>query len=217
MPLPQPFTSTKTSLLGWLIGQIIRVLGWTVRSRVSLDPEFLEHYQNAPVVFVFWHNRILLLPKTYRKHLSHRPLSVLTSASKDGAILAAVMRCFNMGAVRGSSSRRGAVALAQMRSTVVEGVSMAISPDGPRGPLYVCAPGAIKLAEVTGAPLVPISVDYSKAWRLRSWDKFAIPKPFCSAEITFHQPIHVPAKATETEFSFAREAVEQALRPRDME
>jgi lysophospholipid acyltransferase (LPLAT)-like uncharacterized protein len=214
--VPQPYQSLKTTLLGWSIGQIIRVLGWTIRCRVKLNEDFLEQYERGPVIFVFWHNRILLLPKTYRKYLASRPLSVLTSASKDGAILANVMKCFRMGAVRGSSSKRGAVALVQMKSTIVEGVSMAISPDGPRGPLYQCAPGPIKLAEITEAPMIPISVEYSRAWRLKSWDKFAIPKPFCTADIEFHPPIHVPLKASSDDFAFARETVELALQPREM-
>lgn len=215
--MPAQFQSPKTTILGWMAGQVIRVLGWTVRSTVTLDPEFVKYYAASPVIFVFWHNRILLLPKTYARHLSHRPVSVLTSASKDGAILARVMQCFGMGAVRGSSSKRGAVALVQMKSAIVEGVSMAISPDGPRGPIYVCAAGAIKLAQITEAPLVPVSVEYSKAWRLRSWDRFAIPKPFCSATIHFHAPLVVNPRASLDEFEFARQTVEQLLEPQEME
>jgi lysophospholipid acyltransferase (LPLAT)-like uncharacterized protein len=206
-----PHQSLKTNLLGWLAGQILRLICATLRLRVEKDPEFVEYFKTKPVIVVFWHNRILVLPKTYRNWLFPRPLDVLTSASKDGAVLARAVACFRMGAVRGSSSKRGAVALIQMKQTLEQGISMAISPDGPRGPVYRLASGPIKLAQISGVPIVPVNVHYTKAWRLKSWDRFCIPKPFSRVEVTFGTPHFIPAELSNEAFEAERARVEGML------
>ena len=81
----------------------------------------------------------------------------------------------------------------------MEGLDVCLTPDGPRGPRYKIQPGFIKLAEATGAPIVPIHVRFSSAWRLKTWDRFVIPKPFSRVEVIFDQAITLPATAAENQ------------------
>ena len=143
------------------------------------------------IIGVFWHNRILVVPSVYRRFCVGRDAVILTSASKDGAIIEGVMARFGLRCVRGSSSRRGGAAMRELITGVEAGFDIAITPDGPRGPVYKLGPGPIKLAQVTGAPVVPIHIHYSRYWELRSWDRFRIPKPFSRVKIVFETLHHI--------------------------
>ena len=132
-----------------------------------------------------WHNRISVASWLFRRFCPKRPAAVLTSPSKDGELVAGLVSRFGpTGAVRGSSSRRGATAMREMVATIESGTDIIITPDGPRGPVYQFGPGALKLAQLTGAPLVPFCIQYEKYWELRSWDRFQIPKPFSRVNVT---------------------------------
>jgi lysophospholipid acyltransferase (LPLAT)-like uncharacterized protein len=116
---------------------------------------------------------------------------VLTSASRDGAIIAAVMKSFGLRSVRGSSSRRGTAALLALAGTLEAGEDVAVTPDGPRGPRYKLGPGVVFLARQTGAGILPIHIEYSRAVRLRSWDRFMIPLPFAKVRVICGELIFV--------------------------
>jgi hypothetical protein len=102
----------------------------------------------------------------------------LVSASPDGAWLAALFSTVGMGAVRGSSSRFGREAAEGMVEVLRAGHDAAITPDGPRGPCYRLKPGALVVARRTGTPILIIGAQFTAAWRLRSWDRFYVPRPF---------------------------------------
>jgi len=116
-------------------------------------------------------------------------MTVLTSASRDGAVLEKTVRIFGLQAVRGSSSRRAVAALVALKKAAKNGSDLVITPDGPRGPRYQIQPGALKLSQVTGAPLIPIQVHYHRAKSLNTWDRFQIPLPFSKVTVTLHPPI----------------------------
>jgi hypothetical protein len=125
----------------------------------------------------------------------HRAGAVLTSASRDGAIIAAVMRNFSLKSVRGSTSRRGATALLELTGTLKAGEDVAVTPDGPRGPRYKLGPGVVFLARQTGAAILPIHIEYSRVLRLKSWDRFMIPLPFTKVNVIFGDLVFVPPDA----------------------
>jgi lysophospholipid acyltransferase (LPLAT)-like uncharacterized protein len=136
---------------------------------------------------------------------------VLTSASRDGAIIAAVMKSFGLKSVRGSTSRRGAAALLELTGTLEAGEDVAVTPDGPRGPCYKLGPGVVFLAQQTRAAILPIHIEYSRAVRLKSWDRFMIPLPFAKVRILCDQLIFVaPGADLEAE----RGRIEQLMRPK---
>lgn len=203
-------------LFPYLIYFFIRLLGATLRVRVEDRCGVVSGALPPGVIIVMWHNRILLAPFIFRRFVPKRAVVVLTSPSKDGEILAQVIRAFDAGVVRGSSSRRGAVAMRQMVAHLEAGTDITITPDGPRGPVYRFGPGAIKLAEITGRPLVPYRICYRSYWELRTWDRFQIPKPFSRVDIVFGPPceVAVPAGAgaeSDAEQARAENTLREAL------
>jgi hypothetical protein len=172
-----------------LVYGVLRALCATLRFEVEDRCGFTDGSLRGPAVCVMWHNRILVIPYAYRRFCRGRRGAVLTSASKDGSILAGVVAHFQMRAVRGSSSRRGGVAMRELVSLIEGGSDVGITPDGPRGPVYSLSPGAVKLAELTGAPMLPVEVHYDRFWTLKSWDGFRIPKPFSRVRVAFG-PLH---------------------------
>ena len=118
---------------------------------------------------------------------------------KDGGLLANVLDRFGVHPIRGSSSRRGRQALLECATAIERGFCLAVTPDGPRGPKYQMQPGVIALAQVTGAPIIPVTVQIRRRITMKSWDSFQIPLPFASMHITFCEPIRVGRDADENE------------------
>lgn len=211
-PAPaQSDTALKPRVIGFLMGSFIRLLTKTLRVRITDDSGLLSHPPEQGLIWMFWHNRMLIIPSLYTRYTKKfRPASVLTSASRDGAMLAAVMRQFGLTAVRGSSSKRGAQAMIECRRLLKQNYYIGITPDGPRGPIYEMQPGVIQLARLCAVPVVPIAVEYEKSWRLKSWDKFFIPKPFSIVRVHFLPFIHVlPGEEAEV----ARQRLTALLKP----
>ena len=152
-----------------------------------------------------------VMPYVFEHFFPGRPGAALTSASKDGEILAAFLNRFSVRAIRGSSSRSGARALVEMKRAIKDGYIMGITPDGPRGPRYRLNPGVVKLAQVTGGFVLPVHVRYSRFWQLKSWDGFMIPKPFARVEITFDILHKIPPTKSDDEFEAERLRMEEIL------
>ena len=203
-------TSWKARAAGRLGGWIIRLLGMTLRREVIGPVKEVNRLQ-GPVIHVLWHNRIMVSPYLWRRMYRKREVVVLTSASKDGAVLAAAVKVFRVGAVHGSSSRRGAAALVALRRAAKAGQDLVITPDGPRGPKYHLQPGVVKVAQTTGLPLVVMRIEYLSHWTLKTWDRFQIPKPFSKVRITLESPHILPRKMSEVEFEEARLSLEKSL------
>lgn len=166
----------------------------------------------APVIFALWHNRIFTMPSIWRRTGGKgRRSVVLTSASKDGTILAYTMSMFGLGAIRGSSSRRAVSALIGMKKALSEGLDVCVTPDGPRGPRYEVQPGVIKIAQATDVEIIPIHIRYSSAWRLKTWDRFVIPKPFSRVSVIFDLPHRIPQNLSDEAFEAARISLEKCL------
>jgi lysophospholipid acyltransferase (LPLAT)-like uncharacterized protein len=194
---------------------ILRSLFLTLRLTVTDRAGLATSDPKSPVIICFWHNRILGITLSFLRkypHVTRKGVSVLTSASRDGEILAKFVGQFGMGAVRGSSSRRGSRAMLELVDLVQNGHDVAITPDGPRGPRYSLGAGAISLAQLTGAPIVPMHAKYSRCVRMKSWDGFIIPLPFSQLSVTVDDPIYVPRKLDDAEFETMRARVENLLR-----
>lgn len=146
----------------------------------------------------------------HRRH--RRKLAALVSASKDGALLAAVLGTFGVAQVRGSSSRRGPQALLELTSRAELGYDLAVTPDGPKGPRYVVQKGVIALAQVTGLPIIAVTCNTQRKICLKSWDGFQIPLPFSRCELILNRPIIVPREASEPKREALRLELETTLR-----
>ena len=165
----------------------------------------------VPVIWIFWHNCLFASPLAKKRYSGSAKASALASASKDGAVIESVVSSFGVKTVRGSSSRRGVAALVALRKALKAGEQLFITPDGPRGPRYELQPGVIKLAQSSGVPIIPVRFDHSSSWRLNSWDRFHIPKPFSKITVHVGQSIEVPAKLDDEEFELYRMKVQDAL------
>lgn len=180
-------------LATWIAACVLKLLGGTYRWNLVDEAGYLHRPLTDPLLVASWHNRILVLPLCYKWICrARRPLTVLTSASRDGGFLSSLVARFGIGSVRGSSSRRGTAALRELHSTLESGTDVIITPDGPRGPVYSMSPGLVFLAQKTGVPVMLMHVEYSAYWELRSWDKFRIPKPFSNINIRMLRPLSVP-------------------------
>jgi len=199
----------------WLVWVLSGLISSTLRFRVKDPHGYLENPKLGPVIFCVWHNRLALCMKIYRRYgcLGRKAtgLAALVSASKDGALLAAILQRFGVQPVRGSSSRRGAQALLELTTWAERGYDLAITPDGPRGPRYVIQPGLMALAQVTGLPVVPASYHLNRKFCLKSWDRFQIPLPFASCEVTIGRAITVPRELSDEQRAGLREQLQAEL------
>ena len=209
--IPIPDTSLKARCLGWLLATLIKLYALTWRIRV-LNEAGLSKDTPGAVIWAFWHNRIFSMPVLHSRCLKQiRPTAVLASPSKDGAILAAVVARFGLQSVRGSSNKRAAQALVECRRRLLAGCDLCITPDGPHGPCYQIAPGVIHLARVAKCPVMPVRVEASRKWRLKSWDRLQIPKPFARVTITL-LPFE---RFDDGELTDGMAALTQRLQPKD--
>jgi lysophospholipid acyltransferase (LPLAT)-like uncharacterized protein len=192
----------------------MRLLAATLRYRVNGGHSPAE-LPNEPVIFALWHRHLGLCMNAYesfvRPNHRHDHLVALISASRDGALLATILRGFGVEPGRGSSSRRGGQALLELTSWAGRGYDLAVTPDGPKGPCCVVQNGVMALAQVSGLVIVPYSCHLGWRIQLKSWDRFQIPLPFSRCGMTFGQPIHVPREATDAERAQLREQLQGVL------
>jgi lysophospholipid acyltransferase (LPLAT)-like uncharacterized protein len=205
--------SLKGRLIGWTVVSLVRFFSLTYRWRLHDLAGITKSPPNHPMIWTLWHNRVFAILGVYRKYLRSRLGGVLTSPSKDGEIIAAMACHLKVDAVRGSSSRRGAAALVELKNRIRSGYDILIVPDGPRGPRYRFGPGAAKLAQLTDAKILPIRIEYSSYWKFRSWDQFRLPKPFSSVDIYFEPLVEVVPDLSQEDFRKECQKVETILNP----
>lgn len=205
--------SPKARRIGACVVLLVRIFSFTFRWRLH-DPDGLrENPPKSPMIWIVWHNRIFGFPGVYKKYLPDRRGAVLTSPSRDGEIIAKIITSLGAGAIRGSSSRRGAAALVALRAWLSDGYDIGIIPDGPRGPRYKLGPGVVKLAQLTEARVLPVRIEFASFWSFKSWDKFRLPKPFTKVDVYFEPLISVQRDLTEEEFEQERLRIQTALNP----
>ncbi len=170
----------RLAAAAWLGALVVRGLGATWRVRLD------GHLPGpGPVVLALWHGELLPLLWGMRG----RGYAPLISTHADGEVIARIVKSLGFVPIRGSSSRGGARALIEATRRLSEGVTVAFTTDGPRGPRRRSAPGAAAAAARGGVPLVPLGAAVDRAWRLRSWDRFVIPKPFARVVVRIGAPV----------------------------
>ncbi len=136
---------------------------------------------------------------------------MLISSHPDGQLVARAIAHFGIGAVAGSSTRGGSDALRTLVRTLKSGESIGITPDGPRGPRMRAGEGAVALARLSGAPVLPVSVSVSRRKVLGTWDRLIVPLPFGRGAVVWGNPINVPPDADTAEISNLTEQLELML------
>ena len=201
-------------LARWLVAFGFRLLQvWERTLRYELDDRtgLVGKPLEKNYIGALWHNRLLIFPFVLRRFFPTRHGAALISASRDGDLLTDAIHRFGFDVVRGSSSRLGATALLQLSEVLASGGDVVITPDGPRGPAYELGPGVIFLAQKSGAAVVPASLEYSSCWRLKSWDRFIVPRPFAKIRVIIGHPHPVAPTNSPEEFEAERLRLQNAM------
>ena len=188
MAYTEGFENIKYNIAACLISGYVHLCGLLTKYRIEGLDGKLGQTPDTPVIFAFWHNRQGFLLYPYRKY---KKMCVLVSLSKDGEYIARALPKFNMIATRGSTTRGGASALRGLIAKAKLGYSLALTPDGPRGPVYQASQGVLALARKTGFPIIPVGVYATHKFSVNSWDKFQVILPFGKCSVVLGKPLKV--------------------------
>ncbi len=175
------------NILFWLEKHLaawfVTLIGITLRVRI------IGNLPKGNVIYAFWHRDMIPLLFLRQKE----GIVILISTSKDGELIAGPARTLGFQTARGSSSRGGIKALKGIVQ-LSQKFSIAITPDGPKGPLKIIKPGILHLAYLTKLPIIPVAVQIKKEKVFSSWDKFRLPLPFSKVSIQYGNPLFVDSK-----------------------
>jgi lysophospholipid acyltransferase (LPLAT)-like uncharacterized protein len=193
-----------------LVWTLLRVLSLTWRFEVIAEEgvtPLIDGLGAGAEIFCFWHQCVLPCTVYYRR--THA--TILISRSFDGELITRILEMFGFHAVRGSSSRGAREGLLGLKQVIENGTPAIFTADGPRGPIYQTKMGPIKLAQITGARIGSFHLEPQKAWVLRSWDHFLIPKPFTRIVVSWARWTHVPADLPTESFEAKRVELNDAI------
>src|SRR6188508_1922576 len=212
----QAQTSLKKRLERWakfsLLPPVGAALVWgiaaTMRPTTRGHEELDAVYRSGQhIILAFWHAQQLMIPTGYRG----TGANVLISQHQDGEIIARIVSRFGHCAVRGSSTRGGALALRELIRLGRSGADLVVTPDGPKGPRQVAKLGVVQLAKVTGLPIVPLAFACSTRQLFASWDHFMVPYPFSRGVFLYGKPMFVPREGDGPALEASRLALEREL------
>ena len=191
---------------------ILRLYLLTVRIRIFHEEELFDHLRRGGKgIVAFWHQRIFLVVSYAARFREFTPIAMI-SQSRDGDLIADVARRLNFHPVRGSSSRGGREALAAVVTELSTHPVAVHAVDGPQGPRGLIKAGIIRMAQLSGAPIIPVYISVNRACILKSWDRFLIPKPFSTVWVRWDEPIPVPATLDNDAFESFRLEIEKRMR-----
>lgn len=190
---------------------LLRLWMGTLRIRLryaDLSVEPLHARDGRRFIYAVWHETLLMPFYTH----GDKAMNMLISRHQDGEYLAQAARLLRVGLVRGSTSRGGGAALRQLVAAADSPTfHLAVTPDGPRGPRRRVQPGVLYLASRAALPIVPVGAAFDRPWRLPSWDRFAIPKPFSLAVCLVGPPIRLPTNLGRQDLEHYRQRVEESI------
>ena len=187
---------------------LIRVVSATIR----WDSVGRHHFESIiesghRAIFTFWHSGIF--PSTY--YWRNLGIVVMSSVSRDAEYTGRFIKRLGYGTARGSSTRGGGRAMAEMAECLAAGMHVAFTIDGPRGPAYVAKPGAVTLARHTGQAILPFHIVARRGIEVPSWDRLQIPLPFTRARAFIGEPIYVARSASAEEVAEKQAALQATL------
>jgi lysophospholipid acyltransferase (LPLAT)-like uncharacterized protein len=190
---------------------LLRLYLSLIRVQALHEDALLQFLQTgSKAVAAVWHQRFLGV-LGYVKKFKYLSLSIMISMSRDGDWIAPVAKWLGLRPVRGSSTRGGKEALAVMVQDLARHQAALHIVDGPRGPKAVIKAGLIRLAQLSKAVIIPVYISVDRAWAIRSWDRFLIPKPFSRVLVRFGEPIDVPGQMDSEAFEAFRQEVEKKM------
>jgi lysophospholipid acyltransferase (LPLAT)-like uncharacterized protein len=189
---------------------LVKMISLTYRVKI-VDPrnesDILD--KGKSLIYASWHQRFF---PGIQFFATRKPISIIISKSRDGDFIARIVDILGWYPVRGSSSRGGSEALQKVNELALNGYKIGHIVDGPQGPPEVIKAGLIRIAQVTGKPIIPTITSGQKKWVFNSWDRFMVPKPFSRVIIRFGEPIYVSPDLNEDEFEKNRVLVEKKMK-----
>lgn len=178
-----------------LTALLLAIIGSTLRFEVIAEEGAMPETPPTTGIFCFWHRCTLLAGWYFRKFRC----SILISRSFDGELITRTLRLLGFDAVRGSSSRGGAAGLLALQGVIERGLPVVFTADGPRGPIYQTKIGPVKLAQMTGQSIGSFYLLPERAWVMKSWDQFLIPKPFSRVAVSWVRKVAASAPGVDAE------------------
>ena len=182
-------TKLAYSVICWIGAKYIKFVSFT-NSWSFINKKYVENLwkKNEAFILCFWHGRLLMMPLSWNKE---KKINVLISTHSDGQLLSKTVKHFNIETITGSSSKGGSEAIRNIIKSLKSGISIGMTPDGPRGPRMKVNSAIIKIASLTGHKIVPLSYSVKKKFFLNSWDKFLVALPFGKGCFIWGKPIKI--------------------------
>ena len=206
----------KKKILGFIQVNILPFILQLIVRFIYLTNKKKFHYptpmDDEAFILTMWHGDLLMQPLNYRKFKKNGTTKVIVSEHRDGETIRKVVEYLGVGALSGSSTRGGAKALLGAIKSIRKGIDVAITPDGPKGPIYEVADGIVLIAQKTNAKILSFYAKPSSYWQMKSWDKFVVPKPFGTIDFFVSEPFSVEGLSMED----AKEKIKNNMRKIDV-
>ena len=182
-------TKLAYNIICWIGAKYIKFVSFTTKWSF-INKKYVENLwkKNESFILCFWHGRLLMMPLSWNKK---KKINVLISTHSDGQLLSKTVKHFNIETITGSSSKGGSEAIRNIIKSLKSGISIGMTPDGPRGPRMKVNSAIIKIASLTGHKIVPLSYSVKKKFFLNSWDKFLVALPFGKGCFVWGKPIKI--------------------------
>ena len=197
-----------------VLGGLVRLLWWSYRIEAVIGADVVDRVIADERAYVpcYWHRDILVCLMTIRGWIKRGfKAGVIISASVDGEVPSKIARSWGAEVIRGSANRTGALAMRDMHQVMKKGTSIVTAADGPLGPAYYFKSGVVLTSRIGAAPMLPIGCAADRAWHLRRWDDFMIPKPFARLVVAVGEPHLVPPGTSKEGLEDEREAMQIAV------
>ena len=203
-------THIGQKLIGFLFYSITSLISRSIRWEYLVENEKSNIFNsNEEYIFCCWHNKLFLGPHLLPRN---RIINALQSSHSDGMVTSLAFKYLGMNVILGSSKKGGMQAFRKMVKCIKSGESVAITPDGPKGPKEKVKEGIIKLAQITETSIIPLVWTTNKFKLINSWDNFVIPYPFSKGVYSFGKPIYIKKKINEYELEIARQNLENEIK-----
>ena len=190
-------TKLAYSIICWLGAKYIKFVSFTTKWSF-INKKYVENLwkKNESFILCFWHGRLLMMPLSWN---NKKKINVLISAHSDGQLLSKTVKYFDIKTIIGSSSKGGSEAIRNIIKSLKSGISIGMTPDGPRGPRMKINSAIIKIASLTGNKIIPLSYSVKKKIFLNSWDKFLVALPFGKGCFIWGKPIKIKKNISHNE------------------
>ena len=205
-------TSIMTCLVGKIIYLYAVLVGLTTRWQLlNVESTYKIWAKEKAIILIIWHGRTLM-PCWFWHHKKQFPLSALVSPHRDGRIIAAVLKCFGAKIINGSTNENAREAALSLMRELQKDHSIAIIPDGPKGPNMKLTPSTLFYAQKTGKPIIGLTYSVKNAKLInKSWDKMLLPPLFSHGIFAVTKPFYIAENLTAAELELQRQTIETEL------